>query len=338
MTAQLSVGESEQVVSERGAVGAPLAAVHPTATTESADAERRSRWVGSGLVALAGICYGVQNILAKEAYAGGAGVPTVLAARFVVAAIAVWAVLLVARRRGWRPAVRQPVPRVLGFAVLGLLFVTNALFAYLALERLPAGTTTLLVFVFPALVVLWSRLFFREPLGRRKVACLAVALLGCLLVVDPGAALAADSELSWLGVLLAGGSALSNSWYATLAGPLGRGVSGLLVAAYSLPVTAICFAVGLVLLGGPSGDVSVAGWVSCFVIGLLAGLAVACVLGGIGRIGPSRAAIVSTSEPAASVVLGALVLGETLTPVALLGGACVVAAILVLSQSRTTGP
>ncbi len=157
----------------------------PVAARPRTQAERRARWVGTGLVALAGVSYAVQSILAKEAYAGGADVRTVLAVRFVVATLTVWAVVCGLRRRGRRVALRYSPSRVLGFGLLGVLFVTNALFGYLALERLPASTTTLLVFVFPALVVLWSRLFFGEPLSRRKAACLALALVGCALVLDP---------------------------------------------------------------------------------------------------------------------------------------------------------
>ncbi len=137
--------------------------------------------------------------------------------------------------------------------------------------------------------------------------------------------------MSWLGILLALASAVSNSWYATLAGPIGRGVPGLTVAAFSLPITAACFGGALALEGGPNPDITLAGWANCLAIGTLAGLAVTCVLAGIGRIGPSRTAIVSTSEPAAAVVLGAVVLGEALTPVTLLGGLCIVVAIVALS-------
>ena len=291
------------------------------------------------LVALAGVSFAVQSILAKTAYARGADVPTVLAVRFAVATAAVWGVTWLARRRG--AAVPPPLPtrRRLGLGLLGLLFVTNALFAYLALDRLPAGTATLLIYVFPALVALWSRLFFGERLTRAKVAALALALVGCALTVDPDAALGAGAGLSWVGVGWAFGSALSNSWYATLAGPLGRGVPELAAAAASLPVTAACFAAYLIarlIRGDPAPDVTAVGWLACIGIGLLAGLAIAVFLAGVARICPSRAAIVLTSEPAAAVALGALLLGEAVAAVTLLGGLFIVAAIVTLA--RATDP
>ena len=74
-----------------------------------------------------------------------------------------------------------------------------------------------------------------------------------------------------------------------------------------------------------------AGW------GIVAGLAVvptliaaSLFLAGLARVGPTRASIVSTLEPATTVVLAALVLGEELSALRLLGGAVVlVAAVLV---------
>ena len=301
----------------------------PSGRTRHAPVDGRG--LGVGLVALSGAGFGTQSILAKVAYDGGADVPTVLAVRFAVATLVIWAILGLrpggvggtigaVGRRGW-----------LGFAALGLLFVVSALLAYSALERLPAGTTTLLVFVFPALVVLWSRLLFGETLTPRRAAALALALAGCALTVDPAGALAGGTALSGIGVALALGSALSNSWYATLAGPITRGAPGLLVAAGSLPVTAVCFLVGLALGGGPPPDVTAGGWAASAGIGVLVAASTTAFLAGVARVGSSRAAIAATSEPATAVVLGVLLLGEPLTVLGLAGGLCIVAAIVLLA-------
>lgn len=298
---------------------------------------RQRRWVGVGFVTLAGASYGVQSVLAKVAYDGGMDVPTVLAVRFGVASVLVWIVVAALRRHRWLP-LRVPPRTLLGFGVLGLLFVTNALFGYLALTDLTAGTTTLLIFAFPALVVLWSRLLFGERLGPLKLGCLVLALTGCALTVDPLALFATGSAVSLAGVGWALLSALSNSWYATLAGPIARSTPGLTVAAYSLPVTAACFLVYLVSRGGPTAGASVSEWLACIAIGALAGLSVCAVLSGIARIGSSQAAIVSTSEPATAVLLGALVLSEPLKLITLLGGACIAAAIVLLSRVEPTMP
>ncbi len=314
------------------AVGA--GGVQPVSLPVSAGHSRR--WLGIALGALSGIGYGTQSILAKFAYEGGAGVPTVLTLRFTVGALLLWAIY---RWRAARQDGPEPTPpRVrqrLAPLVLGLLFVTSALFAYLALERLPAGTTTLLVFIYPALVVLWSRLIFGERLTAWRGAALGLALVGCTLTVNPWVVVTAGAGLSWAGIGWALGSAVSNSWYAIVAGSAGRGVSGLATAASSLPVTAVCFVVGLVALGGPNSGITIEGWVASLAIGILTALSTSTFLASVALIGPSRGAIVATSEPVTAVLLGAVLLGEPLTASGVIGGVCVIGAIMVLALGRS---
>lgn len=195
---------------------------------------------------------------------------------------------------------------------------------------LPASTNSLLVFVYPALVVLWSTLFFREKLSRIKAAALGLALAGCFLTVDPLAALAITSSFSFLGALLSLISAFSNSWYVILAGRIGAGVSGIVKGAYSLSVTAVCFMLYIMVSGGMSPG----GWLWCLGIGALTGVSVYLFLIGVNFSGASRTAIISTTEPATAIFLGALLLAESLTPVKLVGGFCIVGAIFILSQAR----
>ena len=58
--------------------------------------------------------------------------------------------------------------------------------------------------------------------------------------------------------------------------------------------------------------------------------AVSAFLAGLGRIGPSRASIASSLEPAVAVACGVLVLGERLVPVQFLGAGLVIAAVLAI--------
>jgi drug/metabolite transporter (DMT)-like permease len=64
-------------------------------------------------------------------------------------------------------------------------------------------------------------------------------------------------------------------------------------------------------------------------------------LAGLARIGPTNAAMISTLEPVVTVALAALLLGETLQPVTLVGGGLILVAVLLLARdelrpSRTT--
>jgi drug/metabolite transporter (DMT)-like permease len=52
---------------------------------------------------------------------------------------------------------------------------------------------------------------------------------------------------------------------------------------------------------------------------------------GLERLGPTRASTLSTFEPIVSVVLATLVLGETISPLQVLGGALILAAVIICS-------
>jgi drug/metabolite transporter (DMT)-like permease len=63
-------------------------------------------------------------------------------------------------------------------------------------------------------------------------------------------------------------------------------------------------------------------------------LPIAAFLGGVRRIGPSRATILGTVEPPVTIGLSALVFAERLGPVQLLGAGLVVSAVVILQLRR----
>ncbi len=297
----------------------------------SAD-ETGRRWLGIGLCAISGISYGFQALLAKLAYSNGGNVSTMLTLRFTIAALGVWGLVALLR-----PPLRQPRSTLLGLGFLGSLFVTNSLFFYLALQEMAAGTATLLVFSFPALVVVWSVLFFKERLKLARGVALVMALLGCALTIDPLAALASGQNFSWLGTLFALGSAFSNSFYVLLSGKFGRGVPGLVAAAWGVPITAGIFAAWGLLSGNFQANMTPLGWACCLAIGLMTAFSIGAFLTGIQLIGPSRASITATTEPATTVLISIFFLSEPASLIKLAGGALIIGAVILLSKPAEVG-
>jgi drug/metabolite transporter (DMT)-like permease len=54
---------------------------------------------------------------------------------------------------------------------------------------------------------------------------------------------------------------------------------------------------------------------------------------GLRLVGPSRAAILSTFEPASTVLLAVIILGELASPLQYLGGALIIVSVLLLEGS-----
>lgn len=110
-----------------------------------------------------------------------------LSVRFGLAAAVLVAVML-ARRAPW------PRGRVLaGLVALGAVgYVGQSLAFFSALTLASASLVTVLLYLYPGLVVLLSRVAFGERLTARKAGALALAVVGTVLTVGPvggGAAL-----------------------------------------------------------------------------------------------------------------------------------------------------
>jgi drug/metabolite transporter (DMT)-like permease len=91
----------------------------------------------------------------------------------------------------------------------------------------------------------------------------------------------------------------------------------------------------LMAANGPRLPATEVGWLVIGSMVLIATvLPVVTFLAGLGRIGATNAAMLSTLEPAVTVVLAAWLLDELLQPSTLLGGGLILVAVLLLAHSE----
>ncbi|HUH15257.1 MAG TPA: DMT family transporter [Gaiellaceae bacterium] len=276
------------------------------------------------LCLLAGATFALQPVLVRLAFDGGAGVASVGAVRFALAA----GVLALLARRALVRAPRAVLlpPFVLGLTLYGL--ETGLFFA--SLERIDVSLASLLMCGYPALVVAGAVLLRREQASRRRVAALAVALAGVALVLAGGVGGALDP----LGIALALSAAVAYAAYVLVSDRLLGTTPPLVLATMLCAGAAVAFGLG----GATTGSLQAPGAAT---LGLLVAIAlvatvlpVAAFLGGVRRIGPSRATILGTVEPPVTIGLSALVFAERLGPVQLLGAGLVVSAVVILQLRR----
>jgi drug/metabolite transporter (DMT)-like permease len=246
----------------------------------------------------------------------------------MLAAAVLWLLAGVRRDRLW-PGRR----RVAGLAVMGLLYVGQASAFFGSLRTVPAAITSILLYVYPAIVVVLARIVFAEKLRRLRLLALLVATVGVVLVVDPRP----TGHLDLTGVLLGLASALVYSIYIIAGGSLLRGASPLVATAYIASVAGAVFLVAGAFTGQlqtfqPIGWAVVAGIAVVPTV-----IAATAFVTGLSAVGPTRASIVSTLEPVTTVVLAAVVLGEALTPARIAGGVLVLVAALLVARTGAAG-
>ena len=282
----------------------------------------RRRLLGVGLALTSAACFGVMPVLAKVAYDDGAEPIGVLSVRFALAAVLL---LALARLR------REPLPRgrpAAGLLALGAVgYVGMSLCYFFALERISAGLTALLLYFYPALVVVLGAVLLRDRPRPAAVACVAVATVGTVLTIGPVGGGQA------LGVALGLGSALVYASYILLSSRV-RGIG-------PFATSATVMAAGAVVMGAlaaatrPQLPTAPEAWLALAGVALVGGvLAVSTFFAALALLGPTDTAVVSTVEPVVSIAVAAVVLGERLGPVQVAGGVVVLAAVAVLARLR----
>lgn len=289
----------------------------------AAGAERR-RQAGIALCLVHAAGFGALPIFGKAAIEAGMGPIGLLWTRFGLAALVFWG--LVAAVRPARPATRWLVAGLAmgfgGYAVEATLF-------FLALERIDASLTELLLYAYPAMVTAAA-----VGLGRER---LTLRLAGALLLASGG--LVAILAASLTGSVNLAGFALGLSAAAVYSGYVLAGervvttVHPLLLAALVATGAAAFFT----LAGGMGAPLQLpdtgSGWVSVALIAVVSTVVpVAALFAGIERVGAPTASIISTAEPVLTVALAMLFLGEALSPAETLGAGAILAAVRLLQS------
>lgn len=285
------------------------------------------RATGVALAVTSATGFGVMPVLAKVVYDDGVGPFGVLSVRFTVAGVLLLGLALLRS---------EPLPRGRQLGMLALLgsvgYVVESLCYFSALSRISAGLTALLLYLYPALVVLLSAVLLRHRPSRLATACVAVATLGTALTIGP----VAGGRPA--GVLLGLAAAASYALYIVLSS---RAISGVGPFATSAVVMGSCGLVydALALATHARLPHSGQAWAAEAGVALLGTVvAVAAFFGALALLGPSDTAVLSTVEPVVSVAVAAVALGETLTLAQAIGGALVMTAVVVLARLPSATP
>lgn len=287
------------------------------------DALSRQRLLGVALVLLSAVAFGSTSIFADLAFRDGADEFTVLLIRFAIAAAVLLGVMIVRR---------MPLPPwrvVLGLLLLGIVGRAGQGITYFsALELAPAGLVALLLYLYPALVTLLAVVFLKDRLTWSKALALLVALAGTALAAGPSAG------GQPLGVVLGLVTAAIYAVYIIASSRVTRQASALTASALIIAGTVLPYA-GIVAVRGATLPRTSLGWGAIVAMALFSTVVgTVTFFAGLGRVGPTNTSILSTFEPAWTVLLAALVLGERLSLVQLLGGTLILAAVLALARDK----
>ena len=288
-----------------------------------------SQTKGALFVMVAGVLWGTTGIIVKTIYAVTLLGPISISFFRLVLALPFLACLVAVKRYDLSMS-RRELGIFAGFGFCSLtVFVTLyfASFAYTTVQHAAA-----LLYTAPAFVALLSWMILKEHMTRAKVAAVVFSILGASLIVGVFSGGQLFSSRTQIGDWLAVGSGLAySSWY-IFGKVLGRNREPAVVCFVGL-----CFgAVFLFLIGVATGALQIpndaTAWELLALLGLgPTALAYLIYLAGLKLIDATKASVFALMEPITAVILGFLLLQETLSNDSLLGFTLIVSSILLIS-------
>jgi drug/metabolite transporter (DMT)-like permease len=275
---------------------------------------------------LGAFCFGAIAIFVVLARRTGAPLASILAWRFLIAA------LLLTIAAGGVRALR--LQRALAIRALLIGGGGQALISFLALralDHLPAGTNAFLFYTYPAWVATFAFARGTERVDARRLVALAISFAGIATMV--GSPWSRSTDVPLVGVLLSISAAACYGLYIPAIGRMQEDIRATVMSAYVAFGAAIVHIVIGLVAGSLTVQLEAAAWASIVGFAVI-GTAVAFLLflRGLAVLGPVRTAIVSTVEPFFTTLLGALVLAQPLPPSTLAGGALIAIAVMLLQK------
>jgi drug/metabolite transporter (DMT)-like permease len=223
--------------------------------------------------------------------------------------------------------------RIVALGFVG--YYVSSLLDFIGLEYVTASLERLVLFLYPTIVVMLSALFLRQPITRRAVGALVLSYAGIALAVWHDVHVTGEPGAIMLGSLLVFTSAVLYAIYLVGAGGVIRRLGSSRFIASAMLTSTVFIVLHFVLtrpvatLAAPPMSVHLLALAMAFFCTVLPTWMIA---ESIRLIGASTASLVGSLGPIFTIGLGALMLGEAINGLQLVGAALVLAGVMIVSR------
>jgi DME family drug/metabolite transporter len=216
------------------------------------------------------------------------------------------------------------------FAMYGLLSVTLCfLMFFYAIKYTTVATATILLYTYPAFVVILSRFFLGEEFTKTKTLALLFTFLGCVLVIqiyDP-----AQFKLNLRGILYGLGAGLGAGLYSVFGKKGVTKYSSYTVVTYALGFGSFFLLIARRARNLVSVDYPPMTWLWIFALALFSTLVgYSLYTKGLRYLEAGRAGIAATWEVVVASVLAFIIFGETLAAIQIAGAFLIFVGIVIV--------
>ena len=283
---------------------------------------------------LIALMMGANHVAARIAFNHGVDVATAVVFRSTVTACVIAVILLV---QGVRVKFSARHKRML--PAIGLLIGVQSLCLYSAVARLPVALALLAFNTYPIWTAGWSAVVYRQHPERAMLVAMPVILVGLALALDVfGAASGLGASGQWTrigaGVAFALAAAATFGLALVLTQHEAGDVDGRVRTATTMTMAALVALITVTLQGGFHLPNAPAGWGGLATLTFLYGTAFTIMFTVLPRLGVVGNSAIMNVEPVFALVLGWLILGQSIAPIQVAGALLVVGAVMVLGMRK----
>jgi len=284
----------------------------------------RDQLFRNGPAVLGASAFACADVLGKVTLNAGAEVLTLATARSFIGL----AMLYVWLRVGTAPEPITRRARWISFG-LGVLFTGNVYWLFKSFEAIEVPVAVLTYFVYPLLTGFAAAATGVERITWRGIAVALTAFAGLALMigVHPGG-------IAAVGVFAALASACCRVAMLLITRATLAGTDARLITWYTLLSSTALFTLLVLATWRWAPPATALGWLALIGLGVTTTVGILAVYVSTVRIGPFRTALFMNLEPLLTAIGSAAFLGEVLTPLQMLGGAIMLAALVSFQLRR----
>jgi drug/metabolite transporter (DMT)-like permease len=234
--------------------------------------------------------------------------------------------------RGQTPFSRRDWAQLAALGFLG--FYLASFLDFWGLQHISVGLERLILYTYPALVVLFSALWLKRPIGSREAAALALAFTGIAIAFWNDLTPTASSRSLWLGSAAVFGASAAYAIYVIGIGQLVTRIQPLRLTGAVISLST-CFVLGHFFLTRPATALQQPlriYWYALAMAMLSTVLPIFLTAEAIRLIGAARVSIIGFAGPVLTIFLGDYLLGEHMTALQWLGTALVISGVALASK------
>ncbi|WP_109437609.1 DMT family transporter [Aquimarina sp. AU119] len=209
-------------------------------------------------------------------------------------------------------------------------------FDFLGLQFIKAGLERIILFLYPTLVIIISRVFLKNIITRQQLAAILITYIGVIITFWGELQMETETNNITLGAMLIFLSALTYATYLVGSGWLIPKFGVITFTSYAMIISSLCIIIQyLVFDRGDIMNYPLELYLICIAMAIFSTIIPSyLVSAAIAKLGASNFSIIASLGPVSTIVLAYFFLGENLSLIQIVGALIVIFGVYVISKQK----